>query len=114
MTDTRSALFSLTYSRIMFALEPAVRATSGSSWLSEPSIHCQPPSTLGSSFKGNGQTAPASALTRNCQSRQNRIPPEIPRSRQVTIIHTQGDAAVLAAVGFALRVGAVNNGRTDI
>jgi hypothetical protein len=28
-------------------------------------------------------------------------------------IHAQGDAAVLAGVGFASRVGALHNGRTD-
>jgi hypothetical protein len=29
-------------------------------------------------------------------------------------IHTQGDAAVLAGAGFASRVGALHNGRTDM
>ena len=65
--------------------------------------------------RGKGQVSLSTARAANCRSLQKRSPPEIPRIRQVTAIHAQGDTTARAAA-FCREPSAGNliNGRTDI
>src|ERR1017187_5600391 len=82
----------------MSALAPATCAISGVSFPSSPSIILQPPRSFGSSFKGNGHSLLLAELPSNCRSRNQRIPPEIAKNKQVIAIHFHGETAALASV----------------
>lgn len=62
---------------------------------------------LGRSERGKGGAALSTASDRNCHSRQKRNPAKLPRSRQVTAIHTQGEIVAPDTVG---RRGASSGG----
>src|SRR5947209_15203544 len=99
----------------MWSLAPAMRAIWGSSWASEPSLACHVPIVQGNPAKGKGLDWPCAAMVANCHSRQKRIPPEIPRIRQVTAIQAQGDmTARVVAVRRGASADALIKGRTDI
>src|SRR5262245_56950744 len=64
----------------------------------------QLPKVSGNSARGNGQVSFSLARAAKLRSRQARTPPEMPNSRQDTIVHVQGDVALDAAGRLISRV----------